>query len=57
MAHWLLAKAYYANGELVETKKTLLSLLQIAPNFQTMITPWLDRIEKELKVSSPHEIK
>ena len=48
LAHWYLAKSLDQLGEFVETKKALVHLQSISPDWNDSIEPWLERIEEEL---------
>jgi len=56
-AHWLLAKAHYGLGELVEAKRVFQALVKIAPDWEFSINPWLERIESEIQASGPRVVK
>jgi cytochrome c-type biogenesis protein CcmH/NrfG len=53
-AHWFLAKAYYQLGAMLEAKKSFTHLLAMSPDWETTITPWLERIDSEI---SPKVVK
>jgi len=55
-ALWLLAQAHYDLGELVETKKILLTL-PLHQFSYSMVMEWLERLESEIKQSGPQEVK
>ncbi|MDO8292320.1 MAG: tetratricopeptide repeat protein [Gallionella sp.] len=55
--HWLLAKAHYQLGELVEAKKVFQALVKIAPDWEFSVNPWLERIESEIQASGPRVVK
>jgi hypothetical protein len=53
-AHWFLAKAYYQLGAMIEAKKSFTHLLAMSPDWESAITPWLERIDSEI---SPKVVK
>lgn len=53
-AHWFLAKAYYKLGALIDARKTFTHLQSIAPDWEKVVTPWIERIESEI---SPKVVK
>ncbi|MBU1424713.1 MAG: hypothetical protein KKH12_02245 [Gammaproteobacteria bacterium] len=53
-AHWFLAKAYFQLGAMIEAKKSFTHLLAMSPDWETAITPWLERIDSEI---SPKVVK
>jgi cytochrome c-type biogenesis protein CcmH/NrfG len=55
--HWVLAKAHYELGELIEAKKVFQTLLKISPDWEFSINPWLARIEEEIQASGPRVVK
>jgi hypothetical protein len=55
-AHWFLAQSHYRLGELVEAKKAFLSVLSLAPNWDSAVTPWLARVEDEIAAAGPKAI-
>lgn len=52
-AHWYLAKAHHQIGELVEAKAAFQATMDVAPNWTEAVTPWLRRIEEEIKNRGP----
>jgi len=47
-AHWYLAQAHYQLGDLIASKKTFEHILEIAPNWEGTVIPWLEKIEIEI---------
>ena len=47
-AHWYLAQSLYQLGDLIGSKKAFENILEIAPNWEGAVIPWLEKIENEI---------
>lgn len=54
--HWYLAKAHFQLGEFVEAKRVFQTLMKISPDWETAVTPWLERVDQEIQ-SGPRIVK
>ncbi len=54
--HPYLAKAHFQLGEFVEAKRVFQTLMKIAPDWENAVTPWLERVDREIQ-SGPRIVK
>ena len=47
-AHWYFAQALYQLGDLIGSKKSFENLLEVAPNWEGSVIPWLEKIQNEI---------